>query len=123
MEVDAGVWAARARDLCDHRERLVGDLRALGRELAAGGRLPAGARTEAHRLLRDLREAACHVCEAAARAAGPGGALPHNDCPDYLAKMAHDLDFAGEDDLLVAAIGTLRPARASRGEVRLAEGR
>lgn len=66
--------------------------------------------TAGHRLLRELREAACHVCEAAAqwRAAGRHEAPLVHGGVDYLARMSHDLDFMGESEALVALIGTPR---------------
>lgn len=111
-ELDADLWLDRARDLCGHREALVTQLRSLGMQLqTASGEEAALLRPKSHGLLRELREAACHVCEAAQQyrdAARDPGAPLHYEEADYLEKMTHDLDFMGESEHLVAAIGTPR---------------
>jgi len=111
-ELDADLWLDRARDLCGHREELVTQLRSLGVQLqTASGEEAALLRPKSHGLLRELREAACHVCEAAQQyrdAARDQGAPLHYKEEDYLEKMTHDLDFMGESEPLVAAIGTPR---------------
>ena len=111
-ELDADLWLDRARDLCGHREALVDQLKSLGTQLqTANPDEAASLRPKSHALLRELREAACHVCEAAQQyrdaCRNPDAPLAYKD-EDYLAKMAHDLDFMGESEALVAAIGTPR---------------
>ena len=111
-ELDADLWLDRARDLCGHREALVDQLKGLGTQLqTASSEEAAALRPKSHSLLRELREAACHVCEAAQQyrdaCRDPDAPLAYKD-EDYLAKMAHDLDFMGESEALVAAIGTPR---------------
>ena len=111
-ELDADLWLDRARDLCGHREALVEQLKNLGTQLqTASSEEAAALRPKSHSLLRELREAACHVCEAAQQyrdaCRDPGAPLAFKG-DDYLAKMAHDLDFMGESEALVAAIGTPR---------------
>ena len=111
-ELDADLWLDRARDLCGHREALVEQLKNLGTQLQTASSDEAAAlRPKSHSLLRELREAACHVCEAAQQyrdaCRDPDAPLAYKD-EDYLAKMAHDLDFMGESEALVAAIGTPR---------------
>ena len=65
-ELDADLWLDRARDLCGHREALVDQLKSLGTQLqTANPDEAASLRPKSHALLRELREAACHVCEAA----------------------------------------------------------
>ena len=111
-ELDADLWLDRARDLCSHREAMVDQLKSLGTQLqTANPDEAASLRPKSHALLRELREAACHVCEAAQQyrdaCRNPDAPLAYKD-EDYLAKMAHDLDFMGESEALVAAIGTPR---------------
>ena len=111
-ELDADLWLDRARDLCGHREALVEQLKNLGTQLqTASSEEAAALRPKSHSLLRELREAACHVCEAAQQyrdaCRDPDAPLAYKE-DDYLAKMAHDLDFMGESEALVAAIGTPR---------------
>ena len=110
--LDAQLWRDRMADLVERREALRGDLVRLGEAL--GGASPkraSKARPEAHRLLKELRDACCGICEACAEWRRAGG---HDDpCPapsggDYLARMAFDLDFVAASPKLVAAIGTPR---------------
>ena len=61
-ELDADLWLDRARDLCGHREALVDQLKSLGTQLqTANPDEAASLRPKSHALLRELREAACHV--------------------------------------------------------------
>ena len=118
--LDAQLWRDRMADLVERREALRGDLVRLGEAL--GGASPkraSKARPEAHRLLKELRDACCGICEACAEWRRAGG---HDDpCPapsggDYLARMAFDLDFVAANPQGVRADAEFGvPARFGRG--------